>query len=125
MKPRILIVDDESQIRHLLRTCMEQRGYETHEAADGRQAIAKLAADAFDLVIADIVMPEQDGLEVIMYLRKQQPNVKIIAISAVGNELFLQSARGLGASYVFTKPFELADIEHAVEELLRKQPVVS
>lgn len=118
MKPRILIVDDEEQVRHVLRSKMEQCGYHTEEAGDGKEAIRKLGATSFDVVIADIVMPEQDGLEVIVHVKKQQPNVQVIAISAPGNQLFLDSARGLGAARAFVKPFELAEIARAVEELL-------
>jgi len=97
---------------------MEHCGYDVEEAADGREAIRRLGENAFDLVIADVIMPERDGLAVIMFLRKEQPHVKVIAVSAPGNKLFLTSAKGLGAAPVFTKPFELADIAGAAEELL-------
>ncbi len=117
MTPRILIVDDEPQIREVLRRKLEKCGYTVEEAIHGKDAIEKLDASAFELVIADIVMPERDGLEVIMYLKKRQPSVKIIAVSAPSNELFLRSASGLGADRVFPKPFQLADIADAVAEL--------
>ncbi len=118
MTHRVLVVDDESPIRSLLRQKMEQCGYDVSDAKDGRDAISQLRQNTFDLVIADIVMPEQDGLEVIMFLKKEQPHVKVIAVSAPGNELYLTSAKGLGAARVFSKPFELADIAGAAEELL-------
>ncbi len=118
MTHRVLVVDDEPHVRNLLRQQMVQCGYDVVEATDGLDAIRQLTADTFDLVIADIVMPERDGLEVIMFLRKEQPHVKIIAVSAPGNELYLSSAKGLGAARVFAKPFELADITDAAEELL-------
>jgi PAS domain S-box-containing protein len=81
-------------------------------------AMCRLDYENFDLVISDIVMPERDGLEVIMFLRKQHPATNVIAISAPGNGVYLQSARGLGAHRVFRKPFELAEIANAAEELL-------
>jgi len=118
MTHRVLVVDDEPHVRQLLRRKMEQCGYDVTEAVDGREAIHRLCESAFDLVIADIIMPEQDGLEVIMFLKKEQPQVKIIAVSAAGNELYLTSAKGLGAARVFAKPFELAEIATAAEELL-------
>ncbi len=118
MTHRVLVIDDESLVRRLLRKGLEQRGYEVTEAVDGRDAIRQLGQDDFDLVIADIVMPEQDGLEVIMFLKKNQPHVKIIAVSAPSNELFLNSAKGLGANRTFQKPFEFADLAAAAEELL-------
>jgi len=114
----ILVVDDEQQVRDILRRKMEQCGYRVGEAANGKEAIDKLNADEFDLVISDIMMPERDGLEVIMHLRKTQPEVKVIAISAPGNEVFLNSAKALGAHRVFQKPFSLEEIARAVEELI-------
>ncbi len=123
MTHRVLVVDDEPHVRHLLRQMMEQCGYDVAEAVDGRDAIRQLSDRAFDLVIADIVMPERDGLEVIMFLKKEQPHVKIIAISVPGNELFLTSAKGLGAARVFQKPFELAEVASAAEELLLQSQV--
>ena len=114
----ILIVDDEPQVRELLSVKMQQRGYRVGEAANGQEAIDKLAEGGFELVISDIMMPERDGLEVIMYLKQQQPRVKIIAISAPGNEIFLNSAKALGASRIFLKPFSLEEIAVAVDELI-------
>lgn len=118
MQPEILVVDDEKQVRSLLRRKLEQCGYQVHEASNGREAIETLGQRSFDLVISDIMMPEKDGLEVIMYLRKTRPELKVIAISAPGNQLFLESARALGASRVLEKPFALDDLAVAVDELL-------
>ena len=97
---------------------MEQSGYEVDEAADGKEAIQKLGEGPFDLVVADIIMPERDGLEVIMFLKKAHPHIKIIAISAPSNEAYLKTAKALGASRLFAKPFELAELGKAVDELL-------
>ena len=125
MTHRVLVVDDEPHVRHLLRQHMEQCGYDVAEAADGQDAIRQLSDSAFDLVIADIIMPERDGSEVILFLKKEQPHVKVIAVSAHENELFLTSAKGLGAARVFPKPFELADIASAAEDLLlQSQPSI-
>ncbi len=97
---------------------MEQEGYEVVEASDGRRAIRCLDESEFDLVIADIIMPEQDGLEVIMFLRREQPNVKVIAVTGLGNGLYLSCAEKLGANRVFSKPFAIADLAAAAGELL-------
>jgi CheY-like chemotaxis protein len=114
----ILIVDDEEQIRTVLRQKLERCGYDVCEAADGTEAIRALATIRFDLVITDIIMPDKDGLETILFIRKHQPEVKIIAISGLMNQLYLQNARGLGAARVFQKPLSLASLVDAVEELL-------
>lgn len=115
---RVLVIDDEPMIRSLLRRKLEQIGYEVEEAVDGRKAIRCLGESQFDLVIADIVMPEQDGLEVIMFLQQEQPDVKVIAVTGIGNELYLSCAKKMGAARVFSKPFELSDVAAAAEELL-------
>ena len=118
MAHRILVVDDEPHVRRLLRQSMEHNGYLVEEASDGQQAIKSIDEHDYSLIIADIVMPERDGLEVIMHARRRQPASKIIAISSPGNQLYLTSAQGLGASRVFAKPFKLAEINEAAVELL-------
>lgn len=72
----------------------------------------------FDLIVTDIMMPEQDGIETICCIRKELPDVKVVAISAPGNEMFLTDAARLGAARVFEKPLKLADLAAAIEELL-------
>lgn len=118
MPPSILIVDDDAPVRSVLRRKLEQCNYDICEAADGNEAIRALESTKFDLVITDIIMPEKDGIETICFLRLKQPDVKIIAISAPSNQLFLESARGLGAERVFTKPLKLSELAEAVQELL-------
>jgi CheY-like chemotaxis protein len=118
MARSILIVDDEAAVRHVLKRKLEQCGYDVCEAADGNEAIRALEAEPFDLVITDIIMPEKDGIETICFLRAKQPQVKVIAISAPSNQLFLESAEGLGAERIFTKPLKLADLAQAVGQLL-------
>ena len=112
---QILVVDDEEQIRDVLCRTMEHFGYTVDAASHGEEAIRKLSEHSYDLVISDILMPEKDGLEVIMFLKKQQPDVKVIAIGAPAN---LDTASGLGAARVFCKPFRIHDVAGAVKELL-------
>lgn len=118
MAHSILIVDDEASVRDIVRRKLEACGYDICEAANGKEAIAALEAMPFDLVITDIIMPERDGLETILYIRKAQPIVKVIAISAPSNELYLQNAAALGAARTFEKPLRLAELASAVDELL-------
>ena len=119
MKRRILVVDDEPEIREMLRESLSRAGYEVHQAPDGKQAIELLRKQTFDVVISDILMPEKDGLEVIMYLQRESPMTKCIAISAPSNRVFLQSAQLLGATRVVEKPFSVGDMETAVREILQ------
>ncbi|MBU0719321.1 MAG: response regulator [Planctomycetes bacterium] len=118
MSARVLIVDDDEMARSVLHKKLGECGYDVVEAIDGRQAVQLLREDTIDLVITDILMPEKDGLEIIMFLRKEQPEVKIIAITGAAPASYLDSARSLGASRTFRKPFKLEDLAAAVEDLL-------
>jgi len=118
---RILVVDDDEQIRTMLVMTLEEAGYEADEAADGRAAIRKQREKPADLVITDLIMPEKEGLETIMDLRKEWPSTKIIAISGGGRAVpgdYLLHARHLGAARVFRKPIERSELLGAVRELL-------
>ncbi len=118
MTGRILVVDDEKVIRNILRGKLETCGYEVVEAGDGERAAQILDEGAFDVVITDIVMPERDGLETLLHVRKTQPDAKVIVITGAGNDLYLDNAHGLGASRVFAKPVKLEEIAAAVKELM-------
>lgn len=118
MAHNILIVDDEQAVRNVLRRKLERSGYGVFEAENGAEAMRAAETIAFDLVVTDILMPERDGIETICFLRKEQPRVKIIAISAPSNQLFLEDARGLGANFVFEKPINLEALAEKVGELL-------
>jgi CheY-like chemotaxis protein len=117
----ILIVDDEADLRALMRKTLERAGYELVEAADGREAIRSFRERTPALVITDIFMPEMDGLELIMTLRDHVPLVPIIVISGGGRHqdgTAALAARALGAKVVLTKPFTSDDILTAVRRLL-------
>ena len=119
--PRILIIDDEIQIRTLLRRIFEHEGYEVIDAPDGKVAISLHREEPADLIITDLVMPEKDGIETIMELKKGFPEVKIIAMSGggrVGGGDYLMMAKGLGAMRTFSKPIEKEELLKAVRELL-------
>lgn len=102
----------------MLREALTRAGYEVVDAPDGKQAIEMLRKQPYDLVISDILMPEKDGLEVIMYLQRENPMTKCIAISSPSNRVFLQSAQLLGATRVIEKPFSISEVEATVRELL-------
>jgi DNA-binding response OmpR family regulator len=118
---RILVIDDDDQMRVLLRQVMEWAGYEVMEAEDGREGMQKQRRQPADLVITDLIMPEQEGLETISLLRKEFPRTRIIAISGggrIGPEAYLPAAQELGADRVFSKPFDVRELAGAVKELL-------
>ncbi|WP_028317926.1 response regulator [Desulfobulbus elongatus] len=118
---RILVIDDDDQMRTLLRQVMEWAGHEVIEAGNGREGMQKYRKRPADLVITDLIMPEQEGLETISSLKKEYPRLKIIAISGggrIGPEAYLPAAQELGADRVFSKPFDVRELAEAVQELL-------
>ena len=118
---RILLIEDNDPIRTLLRETLELEGHTVIEAHNGQEGLDLFRQAGADLVITDIVMPEQDGLSVLMKLRTAHPPVKVIAISGGGlgsGEGYLEAARLLGAAKLLLKPFATAALVAAVNELL-------
>jgi PAS domain S-box-containing protein len=116
---RILVADDEAGIRGYLRATLERAGYEVTEAADGRQALKEARKGGVDLVITDLVMPEQEGIETIRALRKEMPGIGIIAISGAFGGQFLEAARILGADASLGKPVSAELLLAKVAEVLK------
>jgi PAS domain S-box-containing protein len=120
---RVLIVDDDRQIREIIREVVETEGYTALEAPDGKQGIRMCKRDPVDLIITDIFMPERDGLQVIREIRQGFPGIKIIAISGGGETVagdFLGHAKLFGADRAFPKPLSLSDLAGAIRELLEE-----
>ncbi|MBF0140623.1 MAG: response regulator [Magnetococcales bacterium] len=115
---KILIVDDDISVRALLRSYLESDGHQVDEAVDGKQASKRYRENIFNIVITDIFMPEQDGLELIMELKECLPSVKIIAISGGGHgmeaQLVLKLTRFLGSVQQLKKPFTRIQVLEAV-----------
>jgi CheY-like chemotaxis protein len=118
---RILIIDDENQIRIMLREVLEKMGHSVVEAANGNQGLESYRKEPADLVITDIVMPEKSGIGGILALKRENPNVKIIAISGhsqVGDKNLLDLAKELGAESAMTKPFKINVFMDLVNKIL-------
>jgi len=118
---RILVIDDDEQMRVLLQQAMQWAGFEVVTAENGRQGQQLFEEQPADLIITDLIMPEQEGLETIRILKQGYPAVKIIAISGggrIGPEAYLPAAMELGADRIFTKPFDVKELISAVQELL-------
>ena len=111
----ILIIDDEEVIRVFLRSVLEAAGYEVTEAVNGRQGLALYRQRPVDLVITDIVMPELNGLDMLLELTREFLDAKVIAISGAGEEKnVLDVAKLLGARQTFQKPFSMPQLLGAV-----------
>jgi CheY-like chemotaxis protein len=119
---RILIAEDDDQLREMLAQMLEQEEYEVVGSDNGEDAIRILRQSPFDLLITDIIMPQKDGTRLIMEIRKEFPNLQIIAISGGARHIDPQNplliAKKLGANLTFTKPFKLYDLLGAVRELV-------
>lgn len=121
--PRILLVDDDDAVREILRKALVAAGHEVDEASNGDLAIAAYRRQAADLVITDLVMPDKDGLETIMELRRMDPSVRVVAMSGGGRtlgpgQLYLESARALGARQILSKPFTVGALLKAIGDAL-------
>lgn len=118
----ILLVEDDNDLRGMLRRSLEKRGnHLIIEACNGKEALMKFKSLLIDLVITDLVMPEQDGIGLIMELKKIKPGIKIIAISGGGKggpANYLSIAETLGAEAVFSKPFSINTLQEKVDSIL-------
>lgn len=122
MTSRILIIEDDVQIREMLRQTMEREGYEVVDAPNGKVAMKIQREKPAALIITDLIMPEKEGIETIRELRQDFQDIKIIAISGggrIGPEEYLQMAKMLGAQRTFAKPIERKVLLDAVRELLK------
>jgi len=118
---RILIIDDEPQIRLMLKKMLEREGFDIIVASDGKEGMKLFEKDPVDLVITDIIMPEKEGIEVILALRKGYPDVPIIAMSGGGRnppDGYLKMAKLSGVQATFEKPFKKEELLNAVKKAL-------
>ena len=133
---RILVIDDEKDIRIVMKQILELEGYEVELAADGKEGLEKLEQHGADLVITDIIMPGIDGVATLGHIKKEHPDLPVIVISGGGNvapasyepgaistSAFIASAQQAGADRTLTKPFERHEILAAIKELLTEATV--
>lgn len=125
--PGILLVEDEKDLREMLKASLIRRKYTVIEAENGKDAISHFKPLITDILITDLIMPDEDGLKVIIKLKELKPTLKIIAISGGGKAgpgSYLNLAKALGADAIFSKPFSVHDLISKIEELLlTEQPV--
>ena len=117
---RILVVDDNEDLRSTIKALLQADGFDVSVAADGEAALAAHRARPADVVVTDLFMPDKDGIETIIELKKLYPKVKIVAMSgwtSTQGSDYLQVAREIGAAATLQKPFDPAELSRVVRDL--------
>lgn len=118
----VLLVDDDTVLRRMLRLALEAEGHKIQEAGDGAEALDLFRRGSYDIVVTDILMPETDGLELLIAVRREAPERPVIAISTSGQrklDMMLSVAAKLGAT-TLEKPFAPSDLAEAVRRCVEK-----
>lgn len=121
---KVLIVDDQNGIRILLMEVFGSEGYKTFQAANGKQALEIVRNESPDLVLLDMKIPGMDGLEILKHIKAANSEIKVIMMTAYGELDMINQATELGAIMHFTKPFDIDEIRHAVNQQLGGRPVL-
>lgn len=119
--PVILLIEDDNELREMLKTALVRKDYIVMEAANGKEALIHFKPGVTDLVITNLIMPEEDGLKVIMKIRQLKPGIKVIAISGGGKAgpgSYLKLAKAFGADVIYSKPFSINELISKIGDLL-------
>ncbi len=112
-KTSVLVVEDDQILRNLIVRSLKAAQYQVSEAADGQKAIKALEAAPVSIVVTDIIMPDQEGVETIIEIRRRWPDIKIVAMSGGGRidpTMILGLAQTFGADALLKKPFKPQDL---------------
>ena len=119
---RVMLVDDDESLRSLVRMTLPTEGYEIVEARDGEEAIGLLAETTPDLVVLDWRMPERSGAEVLDHVKRANPEVRVIVLTAEHEPEQRAVAESLGADEFLTKPFSPLQLLGVIERLTGRVP---
>jgi two-component system, chemotaxis family, chemotaxis protein CheY len=118
-RQRVLVVDDDADIRSLALELLDLNGFSAEGAADGKEALALLRRGTYDAVVLDVVMPEKDGIEILMDIKSRQPETFVVAISGGGRidaHDYLDMATMCGADATLRKPFSFDAMAEMIVE---------
>lgn len=118
--PRVLIVDDDPEVRSTLYDYLDKRGFSAVSVASGREAVARIRAESFDVAILDVVMPEVDGMTVLLEFRRLRPKLKVIMLSGFSTVNDAVEAIKKGASHYLTKPYAPSEILTAIRRVIEE-----
>jgi len=120
-RTRVLVIEDDADLRNLIHAYLEEEGFEVASAADGREGIQKQRHEPASVVVTDIFMPGKEGIETVFDLQREFPDTRIIAMSGGANTAkgvdYLGLARRLGAKRTLTKPFTMRALADAVRDV--------
>ena len=117
----ILVVDDDESLRRLCSRILASRGYEVHTAADGEEAVRKIQAQAYRVVLLDLKMPGMDGIECLKRLKSEGCRADVVMMTGYGNVPIAVEAMKVGARDFIEKPFEPKDLQAMLEDILQRQ----
>lgn len=117
--PRVLVADDDDEMRKMLATLLRRQGFDVQSASNGQEVVDRLAAtdEAPDVLITDMRMPGISGMHLIQWVRERFPGTQVILITAFGDRRTHARAAELGAAAVFDKPFDFNDLLQAVHQV--------
>ena len=118
---KILVVDDEEGARELFNTILSDEGYDVTLANNGSDALTRMQADAFDLVVTDIKMPGMDGLQLLQEIRKTGSKADVIMVTAYGEVESYLKAMSLGAAEYINKPIRIKELKRIVHKVLTER----
>lgn len=120
MAKKILIVDDDDEIRELLEFDISQSGYDVETASDGMEGLHKAVSENFDLILLDVMMPKMNGFDVCRNLRQTKPDIPVLLLTAKGTIADKTQGFDCGADDYLVKPFDVQEVLLRVKALLRR-----
>lgn len=115
MKGKILMIDDEENVREFIRMFFEERDFIAESASDGLEGLELLKKNEYDLVICDLMMPRMQGHVFLKQLHEFKPKQKVIMMSGISEETMMAKVKDLGCCWYLTKPVKLSELEACVE----------
>ena len=124
-KYRLLIIEDNKEMRSLLKDFFEEEGFEVDSVDDGAGAFPKLAQTSFDLIITDIWMAGLSGLDILPAMKRINPNIPVIVITAFGSEEMRRRVMARGADAYLEKPLQLEKLKNLTQQMILSRKIES
>src|ERR1700730_6575513 len=119
--PKILVIDDEADMRFAVRMLLERSGHSVVEAENGESALARIDEGRPDLVLLDMRLPGMDGIQILQKIREKQKDLPIIMVTGYGNVELAEQAIQLGADHYLSKPFHNKELIEVIQQILEKR----